>query len=144
MRSSTAPRRRRSNKTLAFVRGASDIRTGTQLERQTKLELVVVPARGGEERLVTEVRWIGNRYGHRPPTVLFGPRDETLYFTEFVEDALTLKRIRTDGLDELALYTFPHATRAVLSPDLRWIVYREYHRSAPRDRQRAHLLRGAA
>ena len=41
----------------------------------------------------------------------------------------TLKRIGLDGKEEQALVTFPHATRAVLSPDLRWVAFREYHRT---------------
>ena len=113
---------------LAFLRGAGAILDGTRLERETEFELCVLEP-GGETRVVTGVRWTGNRYGKRPPTVLFGPGDERLYFTEYEDDTLTLKRVRPDGLGEETLYRFPRATRAVPSPDLTWIFFREYHRT---------------
>ena len=65
----------------------------------------------------------------RPPSVRFAPDGASLYFTEYVEEELVLKRIELDGGKEQLLYTFPHATRVVLSPDLSWMVFREYHRT---------------
>src|SRR6185295_1255128 len=54
---------------------------------------------------------------------------QSLYFTEMLKDTLALKQVRLDGLDERTLVQFPHAVRAVISPDLRWIAFREYLRS---------------
>ncbi len=113
---------------LAYIRGDRGIRTGKHLERQTDFELCTTSA-SAKEQLVTTITWTSNRYGKRPPTVRFAPDGEWLYFTEYVEDALTLKRIRTSGYGEQTLVTFPHATRAVVSPDFRWIAFREYHRT---------------
>ncbi len=120
---------------LVCVRGAGDVRSGTHIEDQTAFELVALDGRGGE-RVVTAIEWLDNRYAHRPPAVLVAADDDPastrgdwIYFTEFDDETLTLKRVRDDGLGEQALYAFPRATRAVLSPDRRWIAYREYHRS---------------
>lgn len=118
---------------LAALRGAGSVRTGGLLTDQTEFELVLVDVEGGEEaRLVTEVAWrarsFANHAHQRPPGVAFDPDGEHLWFTEFVGDTLALKRIRTDGLDERTTHLFPHATRAIPSPDLRWIAFREFHR----------------
>src|SRR5439155_20901211 len=43
--------------------------------------------------------------------------------------SLILKRIRTDGQGEATLYYLPHVVRALVSPDLKWIAFREYTRS---------------
>ena len=114
-------------KTLAYIRGRGDLVNGTRLEDQTRFELVTFSE--GQEQKVTDIDWTGNRYGKRPPSVVFSPNGELIYFTEYVEDALTLKSIHPRGLGEKSLYTFPHATRAIISPDLKWLAYREYHRT---------------
>ena len=115
---------------LAFVRGAGGLRTGTQLERQIRFELCLrATAADGEVRKVTDVTWNRNRYARRPPTVRLTADPSAIYFTEFEDDVLKLKRVRPDGSEERVLYELPHATRAVLSPDLTWLAYREYHRT---------------
>ncbi len=113
---------------ISFVRGAGSLIGGNKLEQQTDFELVYL-AIGAEEQVGTRIRWISNRYSKRPPTVLFSEDGKRLYFTEYEEDTLVLKRIRIDGFGEETLYSFPHATRAVVAPDLSWIAFREYHRS---------------
>ncbi len=122
----------RDGSRLAYVRGTGALQRGLWLSNQTRFELVV-RERGGEERIVTGVEGRPLQYANIaakiPPHVLFGPDGETLYFTEFVRDTLTLKRIDADGNGERTLYRFPHAVDAVLSPDLKWIALREYHRS---------------
>ncbi|MCG8603876.1 amidohydrolase family protein, partial [bacterium] len=90
-------------------------------------ELVVLTP-GEKEQKVTDIEWSRNRYAKRPPTVFFGP-DDHLLFTEYVGDSLTLKKITLSGRDEQTLYTFAHATRAVVSPTMEWVAFREYHRS---------------
>lgn len=112
---------------VAFVRGAGALRTGSRVENQSEFELVLL---NGEqsETTVTHIEWSTNRYAKRPPTLFFGP-DNTIYFTEYVNDKLTLKRIAHDGSSEKTLYTFSNATRAVISPNMEWIAFREYHRS---------------
>ena len=118
----------RDGSQVAFVRGAGSLVDGDRLEQQTEYELARVDG-DGEVHVVTDVHWSGNRYAKRPPSVMFSEDGERLYFTEYVDDTLTLKRIRTDGLDEETLYRFLHATRAVVSPNLDWVMFREYHRS---------------
>jgi Tol biopolymer transport system component len=113
--------------TLAFVRGTGELANGVRIENETRFELVLVE--GGEERRVTAVSGTPNTQGRAPFTVLFGPDGEWLYYTEFVDDTLTLRRIHPDGTEKKTLYRFPHGERAVLSPDLRWIAFREYHGS---------------
>lgn len=124
-------------RTLAALRGAGSVRTGGLLQEQTDFELVLVELQDGvapipETRLLTEVDWRAvagaNHAALRPPTIAFDPDGVHLWFTEFVGDSLALKRIRRDGLDEKKTHVFPHATRAVPSPDLKWIAFREYHR----------------
>ncbi|MFT7464213.1 MAG: imidazolonepropionase-like amidohydrolase [Pseudohongiellaceae bacterium] len=118
---------------LAMLVGASDIRRGTHLENQKDFELLLMEqidwSAAPQARKVTDVSWTGNRYSHRPPTILPDVAAGVVYFTEFEDDQLQLKRIGVDGHDERVLYVFPNATRAVLSPDLKSIAYREYHRS---------------
>jgi hypothetical protein len=113
---------------LAYLRGSGDLNRGQGLEDQTEFSLVVRDA-GGAERVVTAVSW-NSTYPmavRRPPSITFAA-DGTLYFTEILRDTLFLKSVRSDGLDERTLYAFPHAQRAVLSPDLKWVAFREYLR----------------
>lgn len=113
---------------IALVRGAGSLVNGGKLESQTEFDLVRIDASGAEHH-VTGIHWIGNRYAKRPPSIRFSEDGTRLYFTEYVDDTLSLKRVRTDGVDEETLYRFLHATRAVVSPDFQWIAFREYHRS---------------
>ena len=123
---------------LAFIRGAGGLINGGRIEEETDFELVVVE--DGTERMVTDVRGSVMAQGRAPHTVLFDETGEWLYYTEFVlgniaanpglsADTLVLRRIRPDGTGKATLYRFPHAERAVLSPDLGWIAFREYQRS---------------
>lgn len=114
-------------KKLAFVRGRGSLMNGNHIEGQSDFELVVLNL-NGEEQKITDIEWSSNRYAKRPPTVLFGP-DDNLFFTEYVGDSLTLKTISLSGQEERTLYIFSNATRAVISPTLEWIAFREYHRS---------------
>ena len=119
-------------RSLAYVRGTGGLHRGTWLSNQTGFELVIRTPEGGEHR-ITDIEGQGLEYaniaGKIPPSVRFGPDGRTLYFTEFVDEILALKQIGTDGSSERVLYRFPHAVDASLSPDLRWIALREYHRS---------------
>lgn len=123
---------------LAFIRGAGGLINGGRIEEETAFELVVME--GGTERTVTDVRGSVMAQGRAPHTVHFDQAGEWLYYTEFVlgnvapnpglsADTLVLRRIRPDGTGKTTLYRFPHAERAVLSPDRRWIAFREYQRS---------------
>ena len=124
--------------TLAFIRGAGGLINGARIEEQTEFELVVVA--DGAERRVTDVRGSVMAQGRAPHTVLIDETGEWLYYTEFAlgnvaanpglsADTLVLRRIRPDGTGKTTLYRFPHAERAILSPDRRWIALREYQRS---------------
>ncbi len=119
--------------TLAYLRGADALaRGGVTLDGQGTFELMVMGP-DQVERKVTDVDWgegqFANFATHLPPGITFSPDGQRLYFTEFTGDSLALKRIRLDGLDEQTLYYFPHAVHAVISPDLRWIAFREYTRT---------------
>ena len=111
---------------IAYIRGGGSLMTGKHLEGQTDYELVLNWK--GEETELADIKWSGNRYAKRPPTVLFGT-DDRIYYSDYVKDVLTIKSITLDGLDEKELYKFSNATRAVISPDMKWIAFREYHRS---------------
>jgi hypothetical protein len=122
---------------LAALRGAGSVRTGGLLQRQTEFELIILHLQDGiaprsPARVVARVGWRAisgaNHAALRPPTVVFDPDGTHIWFTAFVGDTLALKRIRRDGLDERTTHLFPHATRVVPSPDLKWIAFREYHR----------------
>ena len=113
--------------TLAFIRGAGGLINGTRIEEETDFELVVIE--DGVERRVTGVSGTINAQGRAPHTVHFDETGDWIYYTEFISDTLTLRRIRPEGTGKTTLYRFPHGERAVLSPDRRWIAFREYHRS---------------
>lgn len=123
---------------LAYLRDLGELRRGQRLENETRFKLVVRGADGAEHE-VTDVKWSANFAAKNPPAVSFAPDGEHLYFNEFESgdedddgedgETLTLKRIRLDGLDEVTLYRFPNAVRAVVSPDLKWIAFREYQQS---------------
>ena len=116
---------------VAFVRGTGGLHQGRWLSNQTSFELVLSGPEG--ERRLTAVDGqpleYANIAGKIPPSVVFGPEGRVLYFTEFEDGILVLKRIGRDGSGERALHVFPHAVDAVPSPDLDWIALREYHRS---------------
>ena len=111
---------------LAYMRGAGSLMNGNHLERQTDFELIL--NENGLEKILASITWSRNRYAKRPPSVLFG-NDNRIYFSDYVGDVLTLKSISRSGLDEREVYKFPHATRAIISPNMDWIAFREYHRS---------------
>ena len=116
---------------LAYFRGQGRLAHGLELAAQDRFELVVRTP-DGEERRLTSVHGTQNTQARLPLTIRFGD-DDWLYYTEFLteesNEKLTLRRIRMDGTERTTLVEFPHAERAVLSPDLRWIAFREYHRS---------------
>ena len=111
---------------IAYIRGAGSLMNGVHLERQKDFELVLNT--NGKEKVIAQITWSGNRYAKRPPTIYFG-RDSKIYFSDYVGDVLTLKSISRSGLDEKEIYKFPHATRAIISPNMDWVAFREYHRS---------------
>lgn len=117
---------------VAYVRGAGGVERGLWLSNEVRFDLMLRPLSGAERR-VTGIEGQSLEYanisGKVPPSVTFSPDGQTLYFTEFVRDTLTLKRIGLDGRGETALIRFPNAVAAVPSPDLTWVAYREYQRS---------------
>ncbi len=113
--------------TVAALRGGQSLAQGQRLHEQTTFDLITIGP-DGRERVVTEVNWTTLWYLSHPPALQFGPSGEDLYFTEFVRDTLELKRIRLDGAGEATLYRFPHAARAAISPNLRWVAFEEYFR----------------
>jgi Tol biopolymer transport system component len=112
---------------LAYLRNRTALVEGQAIARHNDFDLVL-RSPDGEERVLTEVSHatVGMR---QPPTLRIDPEHETVYFTGFESDTLTLKRIGFDGHDEVSLYRFPHADRASLSPSLAWVMFHEYHRS---------------
>ena len=116
---------------LAYVRGTGALAQGLLLSNETRFQLVV--RESGREQVVTGITGRELQYANFaakvPPSVMFGPDGQTIYFTEFADDVLVLKQIGIDGSDERTLYRFPHAVEAALSPDLQWIAIQEYHRS---------------
>ncbi|NNF26495.1 MAG: amidohydrolase family protein, partial [Gemmatimonadetes bacterium] len=113
--------------TLAFVRGKSHLADGGRLETEEEFELVTL-GQDGTEEVVTDVTMTPNTQGRHPVDVRFGPEGR-VYYTEFVADTLVLRRVESDGAHKTTLYRFPHGEQATLSPDLKWIAFREYHRS---------------
>jgi hypothetical protein len=117
----------RDGRTLAYLRGSADLQRGGALEQQETFDLVL---RGtdGVERTVTTVPWrTSNSLAvRRPPTISFSVDAETLYVSEMERDTLFLRAVRRDGGAKRTLYAFPHGSFAALSPDGRWIAYREY------------------
>ncbi|MBM4186772.1 MAG: amidohydrolase family protein [Gemmatimonadetes bacterium] len=119
----------RDGRTLAFLRGQDDLNHGEVLESQDVFDLVLLgPDR--QERVLTKVEWKSSNplAVRNPPAVDFDP-DGGVFFTELERDTLRLKSIRLDGTKERTLYHFPHGARATVSPDGRWIAFREYFRS---------------
>lgn len=117
---------------LAYARGSGGVERGLWLSNETTFDLMVRSA-SGVERRVTGITGqpleYANIAGKIPPSVMFGPDGEVLFFTEFERDTLVLKRIGIDGHGETVLFRFPNAVAAVPSPDLGWIALREYQRS---------------
>jgi hypothetical protein len=75
------------------------------------------------------INWTGNRYAKRPPAVRFSPDGQFIYYSDYEDDKLTVNRVNRVGLDKQTLFIFTNATRAVISPDFKWIAFREYHRT---------------
>jgi Tol biopolymer transport system component len=117
-------------KSLAFLRGGLDLNRGLSIDEQDRFTLVVIgPDRAAHE--IGAVQWKADPafVTRLVPGITFSPDGSSLYFDEITQDTLYLKQIRLDGLDRRTLVTFPHAAQAVLSPDLRWIAFREYFRT---------------
>lgn len=117
---------------IAFARSAGGVERGILLSNEYRFDLMLRTSDGRERRITGldgQPLEYANIAGKQPPSIRFAPSGERLYFTEFERDTLTLKRIDNDGGNEVALIRFPHAVSAVVSPDLAWVVYREYNRS---------------
>lgn len=117
----------RDGATLAYFRESGALKTGARIEQVTDFELIL--RENGRERVLTEVSGTGNFSSRMPLTITFGPEGNHIYYTEFIGDKLSLQRITVEGQDKTLLYSFPHAVQARLSPDMKWIVYREYHQT---------------
>jgi len=119
-------------RTLAVLRGSGDLRRGQALDEQTDLDVVLLPLgdeRAPSERAVAQVRWRGNAVPPFVATLAFTASGDRLIVTEIVkDDTLAVKRMRLDGGDKETLAVLPHATSAVVSPDGRWVAFREYAR----------------
>ncbi|MCB0279486.1 MAG: amidohydrolase family protein, partial [Calditrichaeota bacterium] len=115
-------------KWIAFLRGRGSMMEGTKLEDQTDFELVALGP-DKKARKLADIDWSGNRYAKRPPTTIFSPDGKYVYYSDYVDDELTIKRVNLDGLDNQTLMTFSEATRAIISPDFNWIAFREFHRT---------------
>ncbi|MDH3222831.1 MAG: amidohydrolase family protein [Gemmatimonadota bacterium] len=117
---------------VAYVRGSGALQRGTWLTNETRFELMVRDADGSERR-ITDIDGqpleYANIAGKIPPSVTFAAGGEAIYYTEYVDGSLALKRIAVDGSGDVILYRFPHAVDAVVSPTFEWIALREYHRS---------------
>ena len=116
---------------IAYVRGTGGLQRGLWLSNQVHFELVV---RGpnGEDRLADiagQPLEYANIAGKIPPTIVFSPDGQTIYYTTWEDGILVLKNIARDGSGGRTLYRFPHSVAAVPSPGLEWIALREYHRS---------------
>jgi imidazolonepropionase-like amidohydrolase len=112
---------------LGYLRNRDGLVAGDGIGTHTEFDLVL---RGpdGEEREVTEVDLVTT--GHQRPTGMrIDAASETVFFTEFEENELFLKRIGFDGQGETTLYKFPHAIQASISPSLDWVEFQEYYRS---------------
>ena len=115
-------------KSVAFVRGAGSMMKGTRLENQRDYELIILGPNKRPKKIAS-INWSGNRYAKRPPSTRFSRNGRYLYYSDYKDDKLIINRINLEGLDKQTLFTFPNATRAVISPDFSWIAFREYHRT---------------
>ncbi len=119
-------------KMLAFLRGPGTLANGTRLENQTSFELMVRKSDGTISK-VTDVRasWSNGNTPEirRASPIRFSDDGQSIYFAEFSDDGLMLKRIGLNGEGEKTLYNFPVSSRAMLSPDMKWIAFREYQRN---------------
>ena len=111
---------------VAYIRGGGSLIDGNHLEGQNDYKLVLNWK--DEEKVLADITWIGNMFAKRPPSVFFGS-DDRIYYSDYVSDTLTIKSITLDGLDEKSIYKFSNATRAIISPNMEWVAFREYHRS---------------
>lgn len=122
----------KDGKMLAFLRGPGTLANGGRLEFQQNFELMV-RASDGTVTKVTDVRANWSRGNtpeiRRASPIRFSDDGTSLYFSEFSDDGLELKNIGLDGRGEKTLYSFPHSSRAMLSPDMNWIAFREYQRT---------------
>lgn len=117
---------------LAYLRGDGSLQNGGRIEGQVDFDLMVRHTDGTTTK-VTDVNanWhFGNTPEIRRASPLkFTADGKKILFSEFTEDGLKLKSIGVDGEGERVLYHFPHSTRAVVSPDVKWIAFREYQRA---------------
>lgn len=117
-------------KNLLCLRGNAGLRSGyQQIDEELEFELIVLRA-DGKERHVTDIRWReGISAGSYPPPALSFDAAGNIYFTEWSDDTLLLRRVSLQGGEKTTLYQFPQATYATLSPDARWVLFQENHRS---------------
>lgn len=117
---------------LAFLRGPGSLKNGGRIENQTSFDLMVRDQNGTTWK-VTDVgaQWSNGNTPEirRASPLVFSKDGRKIYFSEFADDGLKLKSIGIDGEGERDLYHFPWSTRAVISPDMKWIAFREYQRA---------------
>ncbi len=119
-------------KILAYIRGRGDFGNGMRLENQVDFELMIRGADGSHRKLADiNANWSNGNTPEirRTPGLTFSPDGATLYYSEYDEDGLIVRSVSLDGRVKRDFYRLPNATRAIVSPGLQWLAFREYHRS---------------
>jgi Tol biopolymer transport system component/imidazolonepropionase-like amidohydrolase len=115
---------------IVVVRSSGATLRGQMLAENTYYDLCLVPAGGGEPRLVVSVGPPSGRVSHRRAIVhpSFGP-DGRLFYPEMVtrdgDTKTELRSIRLDGNDRKTHLTLPFADQVVVSADGQWLAFEE-------------------
>lgn len=119
----------KTGSSIFFYEGGSSMKRGVRLEQQTDFWFQTYSTQTElKEPKTTRVTWSRNRYAKRPPVSSgYVAKAGGIVYADYQDDQLVLKRRFPSNNAIVAI--FPNATRAHISPDGKWVFFREYHRS---------------
>ncbi len=111
---------------IAVIRGNNAAFRGHNMSSDSWLELLWLPAAGGDVRRVVDVPSRGA--ASRMPRPVWNSRsDRILYFADGSDEKLILHSIRPDGTDRKELARIKFADDMLPSPDGKWLAYNHLH-----------------
>jgi len=111
---------------IVALRGNGAAFRGHDMNGDSRLEIVWLPASGGDAHHVVD---IGSRGSASRMVRPFwnAAADRIFYFEDGPDDKLVFSSIRPDGTDKKELVKIKYADDAVPSPDGKWLAYNQLH-----------------
>ncbi|MDI6401041.1 amidohydrolase, partial [Balneolaceae bacterium ANBcel3] len=119
------PVRSPDGKKIAFLQGSGSVNRGKNMSAEPFLRIRVLNLETGEIQQVAETQNRGaNR---RMPRIQWSFDSSRIYYFEQVDGKTHLSSVKTDGSDYMHHVVSPGAEEIVLSPDTRYLAFKDLH-----------------